>query len=368
VSLALDPGLPNQLNVGGCLNVASKVGIGMTPNYALDVLSTSYNVMSLRGTTDHQIQYYMNSGSTFTGQDGGGASYRYFQNNTEDKIRFYQGAGGALVLQPVAGNVGIGTTAPGYKLHVSGAQSIASITTAPYTSQIVAENSTAGRLYMGYGYTAGTGSKGYIQASEYYSSIENTQQLLLNPNGGNVGIGTTNPTYALHVGGPIKTQNYYFRFYGVNNAGFANGAWVGLEADSTTPYYAAGYTQTRTSGGTFFQAPVSGIYQLNWIWNLTTNGAGCSWYTGMIKSTSSPGGFTFSTSIWNGNSNILTTVVGENAAYSLYNGSISYAANLSAGDKIWLVVAMSTAPSNASLYSWGGSNCNTFTGYLVSAI
>jgi uncharacterized protein YjbI with pentapeptide repeats len=49
-------------------------------------------------------------------------TYVYNQNDTQDKMRFYNGAGGNVSLQPVAGNVGVGTTtSPQRLLHVLGA-------------------------------------------------------------------------------------------------------------------------------------------------------------------------------------------------------------------------------------------------------
>jgi len=49
-------------------------------------------------------------------------TYVYKQNDTQDKMRFYNGAGGNVSLQPIAGNVGVGTTtSPQRLLHVLGA-------------------------------------------------------------------------------------------------------------------------------------------------------------------------------------------------------------------------------------------------------
>ena len=48
-------------------------------------------------------------------------TYVYNQNDTQDKMRFYNGAGGNVSLQPIAGNVGVGTTtSPQRLLHVLG--------------------------------------------------------------------------------------------------------------------------------------------------------------------------------------------------------------------------------------------------------
>ena len=59
-------------------------------------------------------------------------SYTYFQTNqTQDSMRFYNGAGGAIALQPVSGSVGINTTSPQYTLDVNGTTRISSYVTLP---------------------------------------------------------------------------------------------------------------------------------------------------------------------------------------------------------------------------------------------
>lgn len=62
----------------------------------------------------------------------------------------------------------------------------------PLPSNFIA-SSTSQRLYMGSYYTAGQGACSTIQASDFYSSADHGDQLLLNPLGGVVGIGASNP-------------------------------------------------------------------------------------------------------------------------------------------------------------------------------
>jgi hypothetical protein len=99
------------------------IGGGTTnPSDILHILGTSNPSIRIdagsAGTTDPRLHFY--SGATFRGRVAYsyGGSYMYYQNDTQDVMRHYNGATGAVVLQPVAGNVGIGTLTPAYKQHI----------------------------------------------------------------------------------------------------------------------------------------------------------------------------------------------------------------------------------------------------------
>jgi hypothetical protein len=108
-----------------CVTASGTVGIGATnPSDLFHILGTSNPSIRIdagaSGTTDPRLHFY--SGSTFRGRVAYSysGSYMYYQNDTQDVMRHYNGSTGAVVLQPVAGNVGIGNVSPGYKLDVSG--------------------------------------------------------------------------------------------------------------------------------------------------------------------------------------------------------------------------------------------------------
>ncbi len=93
--------------------------------------------------------------------------------------------------------VGIGNTNPSQKLNVQGdfiGFPVASGTNQTYG--IYRIESTQTNSILDFGLNGGSEASSWIQATNR-TSLGTNYKLLLNPNGGNVGIGTTNPNYAL---------------------------------------------------------------------------------------------------------------------------------------------------------------------------
>ena len=221
------------------------VGIGTTnPTAKLEVGGFSTNTSSIKaGTLEIQSYdinngwfaenlYYNGSAGGWTLRNTGYATQIYMQEGAIEFKRAATGAAGstASITSTMRllnnGNVGIGTTSPGEKLHVIGNTILQATSTGNGTSAIRVNNSVgtqvlaigaAGEIIMNNSSKISTivnptstqpqlelynGGTGYttLQSSTSYG-------LLLNPSGGNVGIGTTAPSALLHVAGTARIDN-----------------------------------------------------------------------------------------------------------------------------------------------------------------
>jgi hypothetical protein len=127
---------------------------------------------------------------------GNSSTPQNFYNNTEHIFRNRTGTTSYLNITS-AGNVGIGNSAPLSRLNVSADNNDAN------SGQLVLNGTTDGNKRLSIGYNT-TSNFGFISV---YTALSGYNALSLQPNGGNVGIGTSAPATKTHfVGGGTTTS------------------------------------------------------------------------------------------------------------------------------------------------------------------
>ena len=239
-ALGLGHNYPYQkLTVNGNIAFTSSGIIGTSYNASN---TTMYNKITIHSATNG-IMY--DSGS-WTSGDHQAHTFRTGNSSAE-----------RLVITN-AGNVGIGTASPQQKLHVAGSVAISTYLYMPdnvSTYRTVIDRS-GNNVLFGYGQgVAGydvyyTGYNTHLNAGGGWNTSSNLT-LLAN---GNVGIGTTNPTYKLDVNGNVRIQggttlktgsssSTYLSMHNTINggvniyAGYAKGEALRIDQASTTGGY-----------------------------------------------------------------------------------------------------------------------------------
>jgi hypothetical protein len=203
------------------------VGIGTTnPSLAKLVISNSTPAsMDLNDTTANTHFRVANNNDSFTIDRYNGTSWPNFVTINN------------------AGNVGIGTTSPEAKLDIVGSSGLP---TDGYSGPRVARFKGSNNSVLDIGHDSNNLFANWLQSYDNRNGNSTTYPLLLNPLGGNVGIGTTSPTYALdvvknatgNVGLRIENQNSgsssYTAISLVNDGGSIGGIWK--NSTTTTGY------------------------------------------------------------------------------------------------------------------------------------
>lgn len=185
------------------------VGINTTdPKTKLHVASANGSDVPTAGTATGGL-FVSNTNKTYgTNMGVSGSGWSFIQSQRADGLSNLY----SLNLQPLGGSVGIGTTSPRSKLQVEGVTgSVPALGAAASAAQI--GGSTYGTLFSTL--TSGTG---VIQQGRS-DGVTLTFPLLINPNGGNVGIGTTSPNSKLHVAGTVSHSTPLANFNGSVGSG-----------------------------------------------------------------------------------------------------------------------------------------------------
>lgn len=149
-------------------------------NVGINVSSPSLKLEVGGGSRFHDTMYF--GGSTQGGVTWGSGRFIISSYSGLDMTLGTDGFTDRLTVKASTGNVGIGTTSPGYKLHVIGAVGIG-------------QNTNGTATIDAYGGNAYYGCDG--------------TQITVNGNSNNVGIGTTTPGQRLSVSGNIESINPY---------------------------------------------------------------------------------------------------------------------------------------------------------------
>lgn len=196
--------------------IAGNVGIGTaTPDSLLTVYSTTAETKATiesNNVDGDALLVFENTGvrAWTIGQDDGDAD--------KFKISNVEGLTGAVMTIDTAGFVGIGTTTPFTILEV---QKTGASADAPATSGTV-DPSVVTRSHFGLiGLDTGVLNNGtaFIQ-NRLVGDFSSNYNFLINPNGGNVGIGTVGPGYKLDVNGDMNlVAGSVYRIGGVAQSG-----------------------------------------------------------------------------------------------------------------------------------------------------
>ncbi len=179
--------------------VTESTANGIAGRFAASGTGTPFGVYAtaLGASTQNTAGYFQASGATTNigvSADvvSGANNYAIYAGNTAKSY--------------FAGSVGIGTNAPVTRLHVSSATSVATV---PSAGASAGAGLLVSNVDSSYGLVAGslTNGNGFLQ-SQRVDGLGTTYNLLLQPNGGNVGIGDSNPSRKLSVVGTDVNGNY----------------------------------------------------------------------------------------------------------------------------------------------------------------
>jgi hypothetical protein len=227
-------------NDGGASYINSgNVGIGTTsPNAKLSVEGTAE--VAAIGSSSQKLYFYPDSAgvmiSTATVQGGDGI---YFGNNSD--LIYFQTAGSEKMRLTSGGNVGIGTTSPGdSKLSIRADWVSGNGTVKAYPVTAISSGGSAGYTMFD---SNGTTRVAYFAVNSTEVEVwgqQNTPMVFATNDSikmtilanGNVGIGTTSPTYDLTLSKSVASGNVVLNIENTSTTG-ASRLWFGNNASST---------------------------------------------------------------------------------------------------------------------------------------
>jgi len=249
------------------LDTSGNLGLGVTPSAwanwrALDINTTTSIFGGYSGSTFGNGVYatsdtsylYKNTGIAPTMYQQGGGQHRWYyaaSGTAGTAISFTQ----AMTLD-AGGNLLLGQTSQDARFNLNGPS------TSTSNPQIRIRNSADGsgnsHLDIGYYYQSGVGEYGFIQSFTDYGSAP--RDLLLQPRGGNVGIGTSSPGQLLDVS---KSQNTDTVVRVVNSSSGTSAAAQFYASNGTTQTQFFHLGTAYSGSGVLATAGTGGVYSNN---------------------------------------------------------------------------------------------------------
>jgi uncharacterized protein YaiE (UPF0345 family) len=230
-----------NLLVGGTSSSGERLQVTGTAKFSANlsaIFNSNSNTPYIRFDQSSSAKFFIGERSIVSGS--GGTGYDFYSASGNDIQFFTNGSSTSRLAISTSGNVGIGTSSPAYKLDVFDAAG---------TSVVV--GAATGKIFI-YGDNAG-GTVGTLTSIPLRFSTNGTENMRIT-SGGNVGIGTTNPTNKLQVVGGrtfIETGNEIYTL-GLSRSG-ANAYYLGISNSGSPDLYFsnnAGTTRvTFTDGG-----------------------------------------------------------------------------------------------------------------------
>ena len=204
-----------RINSSGNATFAGEITSG-------DDINAGGKLVCANVASDKKIAFRRTGANNFSIEHDTSSLYFYNETTTELPIRFFNNGDVSMI----AGNVGIGTTSPNYKLTVADS-------TANGRAIQAVQSATSGTNWGFQGGAYGSGASKNIGLQVTAEGASTNYAALFE--GGNVGIGTTSPTSTLSVQG---TTNNGINVIGVGTT--ANRCYVGLNASNHGQLFCTG--------------------------------------------------------------------------------------------------------------------------------
>ena len=179
--------------------------------------------LSLRGQTSGAVDINapaVAGDNTITLPDNNGAANQFYKNSGTAGIVAH-----SSMVEDSSGNVGIGTSSPSTKLEVNGSSDTPSVTFNGSGQAIVGDIA----VQLAIGRDTSFPFSLYLQGR---GANNTARDIILNPSGGNIGIGTDNPAAKLHV-----TNNGAANIRIDNTSAVGNAQLELVPGNNTNPWY-----------------------------------------------------------------------------------------------------------------------------------